>query len=363
MERIQATVLTVLIAALVLFGLGYVVESSPAGGLRVGAAHESGDVGVDGRRRIAIWNNQRESRRGPPVPGGGGGGDERGPARRTRAVVVGADDDESDVIPGPRRRVSFAVEGMVGADGEPGGRIGAELIAARSGGLPAAPAAKGEVAPALPKRRVFELGDPSGGVPNGDLLLSVPFKGGVTAEQGGGPLVADGLIVDGDSVEFTNDAQVTFPAEGHVRGSQGTISFDIDPRWAGSDPTNNSLLQIRDENQWENNLQIVKNLGALRFIIVDESGMEANVNVPITDWEPNVEHRITATWDSLGMVLYIDGRRVGATERHSGLAFSGSTPIHVGSDFPGANYGGAGGSIRDLKVYGHALAGDEIASR
>ncbi|MEO8604564.1 MAG: LamG-like jellyroll fold domain-containing protein [bacterium] len=359
MERIQATVLTVLIAALVLFGIGYVVDPSVSTILRRGGAPVSEAAHDDGRRRIALWNSESGERRGPPVPGGGE--PDRHPPRHGGAVVVGGDASADRTAPGMRRRAGFPSAGVIGADGE-GGRIGTELIAARAGGIPAPLAAKPDPAPPPPKRQVLELGDPDSAA-NRDLLLSVPFDGDVSADKGGAPTLTDGLIVNGDSVEFTNDAQVVFPAQGNVRGSQGTISFDLDPHWAGSDLTNNSLLQIRDENQWENNLQIVKNLGALRFIIVDETGMEANVNVPISDWQPNVRHQITATWDSVGMVLYLDGRRVGATALQNGLSFGDTTPIHVGSDFPGATYAGAGGNISRLKVYGRALAGDEIASR
>jgi len=359
MARIQVTVLAVLVAAVVLFGLGYVVDpATPPAALRsaVTAAPGTEHDGAD-RKRIALWNSERESRRGPQGPGGD---EPRGPARRRGAMVVGGAErgDGSDAV---RPRGGFVSEGVVDEDGGASRGVATELIAARAGGIPAAPAAKPQ-APSEPdsvKRHVFELGDPNDAA-NRDLLLSVPFNGSAAAAKGADATVADGLLFDGDSVEFTNDAQVVFPAAGNVKGAEGTISFSIDPQWAGVDLTNNSLLQIRDENDFSNNLQIVKNLDSLRFIIVDGHGTESNVNVSIADWQPNQQHQVAATWDGVGMVLYLDGKQVGTAQLSHQLAFGDSTPIHVGSDFPGASYSGAGGSIKDLRVYGRALGADEV---
>ena len=115
------------------------------------------------------------------------------------------------------------------------------------------------------------------------------------------------------------------------------IAFEIQPHWDGSDETNNSLLQIRDEHEWANNLQIVKNLNSLRFIIIDSSRRR--------DRRQRVHRRlagrpaapVTATWGEAQMTLYVDGQQVGADDaaqlrRRS----SDTTPIHVGSDFPGS---------------------------
>jgi hypothetical protein len=171
------------------------------------------------------------------------------------------------------------------------------------------------------------------------------------------------LVTKDGEVEFTSDAQLTFPAGGHVNGDAGTISFEIQPNWAGADDSNNSMVQIRDEHVWENTLELVKNVNTLRFIIIDEGGVERNVNVFIDDWQPGEAHRVDATWGEALMTLYVDGNVVGQSTLQNGLTFHDTTPIHIGSDFLGTSYSGAGATIRDFQLYGRALTTDEITRR
>jgi hypothetical protein len=359
MERAQVIALAVLVAALALFGVGYVVDggTAPAPDAVVAGA------GRDGARpRVGIANYEPESRRrgrsaaGSRPPGDDG---EHGDGRDAEDGPTG----RVAVVSGGRRAASgLGRSGSEAADDIIAGGISADLLAARTGTLPRA---GGGIE--APPRHGGDAGD--GGdepVPEepqrdaGGVLLSIPLKGSIDPEQGGGPTQADGVIVDGDAVLFTDEAQYTLPAGGHVDGSMGTIAFEIAPNWAGGDATNNSLLQIREEHTWENNLQIVKNYDALRFIIIDSQGVETNVNVYISDWQAAEPHRVAATWGEALMTLYVDGQQVGQTTLPNELRFRDSTPIHVGSDFPGSQYRGADGRISDLRIYGRPLGAGEI---
>ncbi len=219
--------------------------------------------------------------------------------------------------------------------------------------------------PILPddgKRHTFEFVDENpkqAAIP--DLVLSIPFHGDVKADVGGAAIQFDGLVSNGGTIEFPADAQLSFPAGGTVNSRAGTISFDVQPQWAGADQTNNSLVQIRDENIWENTLELVKNNDALRYIIRDSHGVEYNVNLPIDDWSPGEQQHVTATWSDTQMALYVNGQLVGRTALDNPLAFGDSTPVHIGSDFPGASYGWAGGTISGFKLYGRALDAGEVA--
>lgn len=352
MERIQVIAFAALLSALALFGASLLVE-------RRGARSADGGVvagGIaDGTHGVRLWSSERETRRGSRVGGPGAPPPEERRGRRAggAAEVVAAD----DLIPAGGRRVVGIGGG--GEDGEPSGEdLAGDLLAARTGTLPRAGG------PGEPARREVEVSDPNPPEERqpdaGGVLLSIPLQGSLDPEQGGSPTQADGVVVDGKAVDFTEDAQYTLPAGGHVDGEMGTIAFDIQPHWAGSDESNNSLLQIRDEHQWENNLQIVKNYNSLRFIIVDSAGVETNVNVYIDTWQPNESHRVTATWGEALMALYVDGVQVGQTTLPNDLAFRDSTPIHVGSDFPGTIYRGANGRISNLTIYGRSLGSGEI---
>jgi hypothetical protein len=245
----------------------------------------------------------------------------------------------------------------VGADGESRGGISPELVAARAGMLPANGATRDRdedpaSAPQAPQNDPDDDTDP-------DLLLSVPFDGSVNGENGDQATVAEGVLFNGDSVEFTNEARVVFPAEGNVDSTKGTISFDVTPRWSGTDPSLNSLLQIREGDEAANSLQIVKDLGNLRFTLTDWRGIPSDISVPIADWLPGDRHHIDATWTGNEIKLYVDDVWVGAAEVRRAMRFSDDAAIQVGS--AGSTFGGAGGLIRDLQIRGSALSGDQIA--
>jgi hypothetical protein len=293
------------------------------------------------------------------------GGDEHpGPGERRIAPQMGGDrraapgtKSEEAIRAHPEPRLAWKVpnEGMARNDSEPDGE------APRDGTVSLTNGVAREVAPPKAGRQ------PGGAAPNAaqaveqlekspdaaasEVLLSIPLHGAVEPEQGAGPAPqTSGLVTNGGQVEFTEDAQYTMPAGGNVNSAAGTISFTIQPNWAGSDDSNNSLLQIRDEHQWEDSLGIVKNYNSLRYVIRDDQGVESNVNIYIDDWQPNEPHVVTATWDDQRMTLSVDGAQVGESPLPNPLRFGETTPMHIGSDFPGSTYSGANARISDLTV-------------
>jgi len=352
-----------MVAALALFGAGYLVDGSDAG--RDTDAVARGVQDGTSPAGVGLSNRERESRRGLQSSGPGG----VAPPDRRRDRRGGAADDDgvggsAETVAGRRRSGSGLGTAVGGRDGETGANgIPEDLVAARAGTLPRAGSGRSgsEAPPRHPQNEVVD--EPPPDQPQhdpGGVLLSIPLKGSVNPDQGGNVTQVDGVVVDGNSVDFTDQAQYSLPAEGHVDGEMGTIAFEIEPHWSGADETNNSLLQIRDEHQWENNLQLVKNYNSLRFIIIDEAGVETNINVYIDNWQADQSHRVTATWGEAQMALYIDGQQVGMTTLPNDLAFGDATPIHVGSDFPGTQYAGANSRISNLTIYGRPLSAGEI---
>ena len=56
----------------------------------------------------------------------------------------------------------------------------------------------------------------------------------------------------------------------------------------------------------------------------------------------------------------MDGEPVGQSPLTNSPKFKPTTPIHIGSDFPGSQFGSADGRISDLTIYGRALAPADI---
>ena len=369
MERVNVVLFASLVAALALFGLR-LFSPTAAPDLTAGPADRGrpafGPFGVRDRKlppsRIAMSGEKRESQEAPPgVPPPA---EEKRRGSRGGSVTGGS---SAELIAGVERRRTVLAAGQ--------GRLfdasylPAEppdtLLAGRTGAVPPLRASSRDLNPpqADPNQpRTFELDDgPKKG--GGDVLLRLPFNGDVNAEVGGGPIQVGGLVTQDGRVEFTDGAQLVYPAAGNVNSSAGTISFEMQPNWAGVDATDNSLVQIRNEHIWENTLSIVKNLDALRYIIIDSGGVERNVNVAIDDWAAGERRGVTATWDGDSMALYVNGEQVGENTLPHPLDFSDSTPIHIGSDFLGGSYVGAGGTITDFTIYGRALGANEISVR
>lgn len=370
MERVNIVVLASLVAALALLGLRLFAPPAVPD-LAAGSADAErlafGPEGVRDRTlppsRIAMYAGGRGGQK--PPPGVPPPPEER---RGARGAVTGV--GSAAVIAGGERRRGVVEQGQgrsfdasdVRAQELPG-----NLLAARNGAVsPPHPSGRDLNLPEADqnKRHTFEfVDDPPKNAGGDDVLLKIPFKGDVSAEVGGGPIQATGLVSTGGQIEFPDDAQLSFPVGGNVNSKAGTISFEVQPQWAGADDTDNSLVQIRNEHIWENTLEIVKNSTSLRFIIIDSGGVESNVNIAIDDWAAGERRRLAATWDDSSMALYVNGQMVGENPLPHPLDFPETTPIHIGSDFPGASYVGAGGTISDFTVYGRALGADEIASR
>jgi hypothetical protein len=202
----------------------------------------------------------------------------------------------------------------------------------------------------------------AGDEPDGEVLLSLPLDTSVEAEDSTQPQAAQSVDVsdEGVGIEFGEDAVLAFPDAGNVRGDAGSISFEIEPKWAGGDETNNALVRIQNNNQFENRMELVKNGRYLRFIFTDNTGREADISVPIDVWTPGERHTITATWGEALTSLYIDGKLAGQNTYQGELLIPPSTPMYIGS--AGGNYRGASAVLQNFKVYGRPLGSDEVAS-
>lgn len=165
---------------------------------------------------------------------------------------------------------------------------------------------------------------------------------------------------DGQWLDVGEDALLTFPDMGNLNPNSGTVSLDIVPNWNGADPTDNSLMQIRDPHKWENRMQLVKNGEFLRFIVTDNTGFEADISYRINNWVEGDAHRVTATWDNGVTTLYVDGKQVGSNSFPGQLDFQTNPAMHLGSDLAnGGSYGGANARIK-ARMFESAKGPDDI---
>jgi hypothetical protein len=159
---------------------------------------------------------------------------------------------------------------------------------------------------------------------------------------------------NGDGIKISDATNIKFP--NNVNPDGFTISFKISPDWAGSDPTDNALLEMRGQNEWANRVELVKNGEFLRFIVTPDSGKEFDISVRIADWQANQEHAIEASVRDGKTSLSIDNQMAGNRDME-GAMLHPSDSILVGGDHPGSTYGPLNGTIRGFQITNSANGG------
>jgi Concanavalin A-like lectin/glucanases superfamily len=361
MERTQVIVIAVVVAAVALFGLRIWSDRS-VDELTVGGRSANGVAGLEsgfGSDADGNWDGR----------GGPGGAHQRGAVgsqvgSSSRGGLRGDGTRNSGPAgrgPGPvdlARADGLRGGGSLGASGGSlGGRGGTAGSASVSGNL-----SDSGISPKVKQKAdlvdflssqpptTANLGDTKNS-DGTDVALKVDKPEDIASQDGQDTGVQK--PEDGDGIKITDRGKVEFP--NYASGDAGTISFQIQPDWAGSDPTDNALVQIRQEHQWNNGLELVKNGEFLRFIVRDNTGKEADISVRISDWQPGDLHDIRASWGpsqdgTPTTQLYIDGRLAGSNTYNGAINFNSSTPMFLGGDYAGSAYSGANATLRDVTL-------------
>ncbi len=367
MERAQIVVVAAVVAALALFGLRIwadkeAEEVSAAG--RVERARDLASIERDGGERgDREWGGEGEKNRIAAAKGRGGlQGGESG--QRSGFGSGGGADGGSAV------RAGGAAEALRGGVTRRGGDVGTSGSAPHARGESGVFTSAGEVAPGvsrlLPRAEQrtdlidflaareptgSEFGGPENMLddPEGDVALEV-----LNTEDAAQATAAENIEEPDDrddGIKFTAGSEMKFPNAGNANGQAGAITFDIEPEWMGSDDSNNSLVQIRNEHQWNNRMELVKNGHFLRFILADNTGREADISVRIDDWVEGETHSITATWGEARTSLFIDGRLAGSNTYSGDFDIAPGTPMFLGSDYRSSAYDGANSTISGFTLY------------
>jgi hypothetical protein len=372
MERGNILLIAVIAAALGFVALRFLPESSSLSSTQSGRAHlgrggrltgdDSGDQGrlsgpgsVEAEGRGGLSPDRSE--RGRIARGEREGGRDVSHAGRGSAQVVpGSEGSRSD-------SVGTSASGRYDLGG-PGGASIVDSLRERgaSGRLGAAQHGRSELVETLasqPPTRGSLLDDQPPEVKNGeDVVLNVTSTDDTQAAQQNvdvnKPKYGD------DGIELTPNSVLAFPDAGNVNGDAGTISVDFTNNWAGADESNNTLVQIREPNQWNDRFELVRNGKYLRFIITDNTGVERDISYNVDSWAPGERHQVTPTWGNGEMQLYVDGSLVGSNTYPGTLEIRAGTPMNLGSEFAG--YSGFNGVIHSTTVYGSKKTADQIGN-
>lgn len=351
MDRSSVWVIAVVVAALALFGLRFLSgepdDAASGVALRDGRGDANG-LGPDGTGSDGL---------GGRLPDG---------SRRRLGAGAGAGrkgDGGPDGAEGAGRGGSAALVSSGGRSG--GSALGASGSSARGGGSNAATLAGDDAGDRLGPRaqRKGDIVESLSSLPPTDSDLDRPpvdedgddvalkvSKPEDIQEQAGQEQDVHKPDDSDEGIKITDRGRIEFPNAGNASGDAGTISFRIKPEWAGADASDNALVQIREEHQWNNRLELVKNGEFLRFIVTDDTGREADISTRIANWQNLEEHEVTATWGDGRTTLYIDGQVVGQNEYTGQLRFTQSTPMFLGADWRGSAYAGANATLHEFTL-------------
>lgn len=349
MERAHLLVIAVVIAALALFGLRFMSSDSPEE-VELAALSDRARTGSDSEGRLGVR---------PRLGGGGAGGAEggrlgAGPGGGPRGSFGSGRAGSADLAAGGGRGLG----GGLGVSGS--GRIGSAGSGAAIGGIAAPDSSrKADLVDSLGSRPPTQSDLEQAPPPDNpeDIALKLDTTDDIADQQGREQDIAKPDDTD-DGLKISEQGRIEFPNGGGVRGEAGEISFKIKPEWAGSDQTDNALVQLRQEHEWNNRLEVVKNGEFLRFILTDNTGKEANISMRITDWQPSEIYDVRAVWNETAesggnggtIELYVNGQLAGRDAYPGRFEPPARAPLYVGADWRGSNYAGANATLYNFQI-------------
>jgi hypothetical protein len=198
-------------------------------------------------------------------------------------------------------------------------------------------------------------------------VLSLPFDKTTEPDKGESPILDENVKCGetGEGCVFDTNSRFAIPDAANLSADAGSISFCMQPQWAGTDQSNADLVDLHG-NTWENRFKLFKNDNGLRFLFWPNSGVETGVMAKIDNWTPGTWHPVTATYGlnpdtGVNMVsLYVDGTLIGQSPYDSEFNLP-QAPLYIGEDVPSGSPG-AQSSLMNFQVYNRVLSPDEAIS-
>ncbi|MFH0965995.1 MAG: glycoside hydrolase domain-containing protein, partial [Planctomycetota bacterium] len=199
-------------------------------------------------------------------------------------------------------------------------------------------------------------------------VFSASFDGTVTPEVagGGGKPEARGEVsyVEGAMGKALlvgeRHASVSFPTPGNVRGEEGTVALWIKAiDWEPAEPKFHVFLRATTGG-W---VQLYTHQGgSLMMLAGKDSSTWKAASAPTEKLEKGRWHHIAGTWSKREVVLYLDGKRVGAVNTDESASPAGLSGRFEIGDFawgPGREKAKTT-AVDELSIYGRALSPEEV---
>jgi hypothetical protein len=195
----------------------------------------------------------------------------------------------------------------------------------------------------------------SGSSAHGGHTVAAGGSTATPAQPANAAAATDVAFQSGDT-QYQTGTQAQIPDIGKLAGAGvGTLSFWMQPSWGEGNQDDASLLTLGDGR-----LQVIKNVGFLRFEFVDDAGNPAGLGAPIAEWKEGEWHQVSATWNGNTYSLYVDGQLVSQTVHDGRVNLPADANLYIGSNYPDGRPV-APGTIGRVDVRNRPLGPGEVA--
>ncbi len=182
--------------------------------------------------------------------------------------------------------------------------------------------------------------------------------GEAPATLNGAPRFVEGRL--GQAVVVGGDNWLSYPAEGNLRGSQGTIEFWLSPvDWDGRD---NQRSHFFVGAQGADRIYIYKFIRWRHFTFhcnPEATTKYESLRAGVYPWQIGEWHHAAVTWDRAVMRIYLDGELCAEGAIPAPISDLGDT-LFVGKDLATPQFEHGETAIDELRVYSRPLFADEI---
>ena len=153
---------------------------------------------------------------------------------------------------------------------------------------------------------------------------------------------------------------LSYPAQGCLNKSAGTLLFWIQPRWHGNDGKRHAIFSdaAPTHKPIYNSFYLFKTPSStLQFCVGGVA--EHALSTTVADWAPEEWHHVAVSWGSAsGIALYVDGARAG--EKHCEDEPEQGPTFSIGADYDGSLTAEAG--FADVQIFNRIMRPDQIAA-
>jgi hypothetical protein len=197
---------------------------------------------------------------------------------------------------------------------------------------------------------------PADSEPTAPIVRATPGRAWTLADTDLATPIPETVFESAGGAHFDVTKQIEVADASGLGPTGGTLSFWMRPDWDEGNHDDATFVQLGDSGVF-----VTKVGDSLRFEVTDETGVEQDLDFPISSWERGHWRYIAATWDNGTYALYVDGKLTAEQSFTNPADFQQDTRVYVGTD-AAADTAVAPAVVNRLTVLNRGVSPGEVAS-